>query len=189
MKSFILRLIRKFSCVIDIIASPFVYIFAKFLKLARKLGLYRRFPITRKILLHVGIYPLIDHYYEPVFDTRHLRHSLRDDRKLPGINMNDAKQLEILGSFHYQEELLKFPIDKPEGSESETSKEYYYNCGAYESGDGEFLYSMVRKFKPSHIIEVGSGFSTLMIINALNKNKEKDNLMKCRGLRLSRFTL
>lgn len=160
-----------FSCAIihentsfDIILVPFVFIAGKIFVVVRRLTAH--LPLTRKILLYAGMFPIRDHYYEPMFNPKHLRHSLRDDRNLPGIDFNDAGQLELLASFDYNEELSAIPVEKPSGN----SMEYYYNCGAYCSGDGEILYSMVRKFRPSRIIEVGSGYSTLMINNALAKN-------------------
>ena len=100
---------------------------------------------------------------------------MHDDRNIPGIDFNDEKQLQILSSFDYEDELLAIPIDKP----SSNTRTYYYNNGAYASGDGEYLYSMVRKFKPSRIIEVGSGMSTLMINNALVKNMQEDENYSC----------
>ena len=158
---------------IEVLLVPFVYISGKILLFTRRR--ISRMPFIRKMLFSMGVFPIQDHYYEPMFNPKHLRHSLRDDHSLPGIDFNDDAQLALLNSFQYNDELLSFPVEKPEGD----SHEYYYNNGAYESGDGEILYNMVRKFKPSHIIEVGSGSSTLMILNALRKNKEEDDAYTC----------
>ncbi|MGZ3767554.1 MAG: hypothetical protein ACXVA2_23020, partial [Mucilaginibacter sp.] len=49
----------------------------------------------------------------------------------------------------------------------------------YEAGDAEYLYNMVRHFKPKRIIEIGSGFSTLMVRNAIAKNKDGDANYHC----------
>ena len=161
------------SLLVDIIISPFVFIGAFLFSFMRKHTTHLK--LCKKLLFSVGVFPIRDHYYEPMFNPKHLRHSLRDDRKLPGIDFNDAKQLEILSSFNYNHELSVIPVRKPAGN----SHEYYYDCGAYCSGDGEYLYSMVRKFKPLHIIEVGSGYSTLMINKALAKNSEEDKDYTC----------
>ena len=158
---------------VDVLLSPFVFISAKLFKFIR--AHIASLPVAKKILLHVGVFPIRDHYYEPLFDPKHLRHSMNDDRYLPGLNFNDDKQLQILSSFDYEDELLAIPTDKPSGD----TKTYYYNNGAYESGDGEYLYSMVRKFRPSRIIEVGSGMSTLMINNALTQNMQEDKDYSC----------
>lgn len=46
-----------------------------------------------------------------------------------------------------------------------------YN-GAFGSVDIEIYYSMIRKYKPRLIIEVGSGFSTHFAMDALKKNRK-----------------
>ena len=94
-----------------------------------------------------------------------MRYSLRKERFLPGIDFNDKEQLEILEKFNYNDELLKFPINK-----TNNVVEYCYNVGAFRSGDAEYWYNMIRFFKPKKIIEIGSGSSTLMARNAINKN-------------------
>ena len=74
-----------------------------------------------------------------------------------------------LSKFNYNEELFKIPINK------ENENEYYYNNPWYGSGDAEYLYNIIRYFKPTKIIEIGSGYSTLMARNAIANNK-LDNL-------------
>lgn len=44
------------------------------------------------------------------------------------------------------------------------------NNGAFESGDAEYWYQLIRATKPQRIIEIGSGSSTLMAIKAVEKN-------------------
>jgi predicted O-methyltransferase YrrM len=158
---------------LDIVLLPITIPFSYFFKTSRK----RRFanlPLTKGILLKVGVYPIIDHYYEPLFNLKHLKHSLRIDRNLPGIDFNVPKQLEILEQFNYNEELLKFPMDKVDNK-----IEYCYNHGPFGPGDSEYLYNMIRHFKPGKIIEIGCGSSTLMALNALKKNKENDPAYEC----------
>jgi hypothetical protein len=126
----------------------------------------KNFPLSKKVFLRIGILPVLDHYYEPLFNPKHLRYSLRKERFLPGLNFNDEEQLEILRKFNYNDELLGFPVKR-----NSFDREYYYNNGSFESGDGEYLYNMIRLFKPKKIIEIGSGSSTLMARNALKKNE------------------
>ncbi len=62
--------------------------------------------------------------------------------------------------------MITIPLEK-------TKKlEFYYHNNNFESGDAEFLYNIIRHFKPKTIIEIGSGFSTLMALKAVEKNKE-----------------
>jgi len=128
----------------------------------------KNFPLSIKIMNWIGVFPIIDHYYEPLFNQKYLRYSLRADRNLPGINFNDDEQLKILNNFNYNYELIKFPLEK--ASDDLT---YCYNYGAFLYGDSEYLYNMIRHFKPRKMIEIGSGHSTLMAIKAIEKNKSE----------------
>lgn len=142
------------------------------IKLIRTAGLWN-LKICKIFFLKVGIYPIVDHYYEPLFNPKHLRKSLRDDRNLPGIDFNIQGQLELLNNFSYNDELVKIPLDKT------NDLEFYYHNESFESGDAEYLYNVIRFFKPSKIIEIGSGHSTLMAIQAITRNKKDDDSYKC----------
>ncbi len=139
----------------------------------RRLGL-RRMIWSRKIFMKIGIFPIRDHYYEPLFNPKHLRLSLRQDRVFTGINLNDEEQLAILERFSFNEELKKIPLEKTK------NLEFYYHNPSIGLGDAEYLYNMIRLFKPKKIIEIGSGNSTLMTINAVNQNKKENHKYSCK---------
>ena len=133
--------------------------------------------INDKIFMKVGVLPVTDHYYHPLINPeKHLTKSLREDRKLKGIDLNVSEQIELLQSFRYNEELLKFPLEKTHDTE------FYYNNPSYGSGDAEYLYNTVRHFKPERIIEIGSGNSTLMVKNAIAQNKKENSGYTCRHI-------
>jgi predicted O-methyltransferase YrrM len=157
----------------DIVLSPFTLLFAFIFHYFRSKSL-ESFPISKKIFLKIGIWPIIDHYYEPMFDAKHLRYSLREERALPGIEFNDAEQLNVLEKFNFSDELLKFPIER-----TNNALEFYYNNGTFEAGDAEYLYNMIRLFKPKRIIEVGCGNSTLIVRNAIKKNMSESIDYNC----------
>lgn len=116
----------------------------------------------------LGIHITHNHFYEPIPDTRHLKNSLwRKDRFLTGINFQEKKQKELLKEFKkkYKREYDALPINK-------TDSEYFINNGMFESVDGEILYCMVRDLKPDNIIEIGSGYSTLLMSLAVERNEK-----------------
>ena len=78
---------------------------------------------------------------------------------LPAIELNPSKQLKLLDTFErfYQE--LPFTDKKREDIR------YYYNNGSYSYSDAIILYSMIRHLKPGSIIEVGSGFSSSVMLD------------------------
>ncbi|CDO88362.1 hypothetical protein AWC29_20285 [Mycobacterium triplex] len=145
------------------------------LRVIRQTG-FGRMPLTLRVFRKVGIYPLLDHYYEPLFNPAHLRKPLSEDRELLGIDWNVDEQLHLLKKFHFNDELTRFPLDQ------QTDHEFFYRNGFFESGDAEYLYNIIRLFKPRRIFEIGSGRSTLMAASALQANRDEDPGYQCEHL-------
>src|ERR1700761_4491532 len=117
----------------------------------------RKGEAEEAIFSELGILPVLDQYYQPLINPKkHLKKSLRDDRNLPGIDFNDQEQLDLLDKFDFNSELLEFPVER---RNEIAGTEFFYNNGMYASGDAEYLYNMIRFFKPSKIMEIGSGQS------------------------------
>lgn len=158
----------------DLILAFPVFIAAVLMKIVRRLGIWRM-PISKIIFSRVGIYPIRDHYYEPMYNhKKYLRYSLRDERSLPGINLNEATQLGWLDQFEYADELAHIPLNPS------ANKSFYYKNQNFGEGDAECLYSLIRLKKPSRIIEIGSGFSTMMARVAIEQNQRENPAYICR---------
>ncbi|MEI6332246.1 MAG: hypothetical protein WCP16_23650, partial [Pseudanabaena sp. ELA645] len=166
------KLIQQFLPIADILLMPFVYPAAWLLKNIRRAGVHR-LPQCKNALINVGVFPIRNHYYEPQFDNRNPDPDFFEDRNLQGINWNVPGQLEMLKRLSFSEELANIPQEKP------NVLKFYLNNGAFESGDAEYWYQIIRAVKPKRIFEVGSGNSTLMAINAINKNQDEDPSYKC----------
>jgi predicted O-methyltransferase YrrM len=151
--------------ILDVLLSPFTFLASILLFGIRKMRI-ANMPVSKWIFKKVGVFPITNHYYEPLFDDRHLKLPLDRDRFLPGINFNDEVQLNLLKSFEYQNELTAIPYQK-EGSDFS----FYYGNPSIRPGDAEYLYCMVRHFLPSRVIEIGSGYSTLMVQKAISDNR------------------
>lgn len=165
------KIIKQTLLLIAELGFPLTLLASIWLKFIRKVGTG---TINDKIFMSIGVLPIPDHYYEPLVNPKkHLKKSLRDDRDLPGINFNVDEQLNLLTNFNYNKELIKFPLKK------ENEIEFNYNNNSYESGDAEYLYNMIRHFRPNRIIEIGSGHSTLMAQNAIKKNKSENPNYNC----------
>jgi predicted O-methyltransferase YrrM len=150
-----------------------VFLAAWLLRNVRKAGI-QRLPLCKKTLLNVGVFPIRNHYYEPQFDFRETNHSFSKERSLPGINWNIQEQLEFLKELTFSVELENIPTKKTD------DLHFYLNNGAFESGDAEYWYQLIRSKKPKKIFEIGSGNSTLMAINAIRKNEEENPDYKCK---------
>lgn len=117
------------------------------------------------------------HFYSPIPYLRELTDDLWSRHsELIGIDLNEKKQLELLSSFvsTYRDEYEQFPLEK-----TTILHEYYVNNRVFESVDGEILYCMIRRFKPRRLIEIGSEFSTRLIVQSILKNKEENDQYGC----------
>ena len=167
----------------DILLAIPIFAAASLLKFVRRLGIWRM-PISKAIFNFIGIYPIRDHYYEPSFNhKKHLVHSLRLERNLPGIDINESGQLDWLGQFKYATELTKIPVD------ANANSTFYYRNPNFAEGDAECLYSMIRLKKPNLIIEIGSGFSTMMARLAIEENKKDNSHYNCRHICIEPFEM
>lgn len=109
------------------------------------------------------------HYYQPVPDTRTLPDELWDTRsQLPGIDMNESSQLEFLRNVF---PLYSGECDQFATGPTESQREFFFNNGSMDGMDALVLYCMVRHFKPDLVLEVGAGFSSLLIARAALANK------------------
>jgi len=166
------KLIKAALPCVDLCLAPFVFPAAVVMKLLRRAGV-ERFPICRKILSSVGVFPIVDHYYEPLIDFRLLIQPLDQHRLLPGIDMNVSGQLELLRQFRFGEELAPFTSPRKD------DLTYSFGNGFFDSGDAEFLYNLVRLKKPRRVVEIGSGNSTLLVIEAVRRNEQEQPGYRC----------
>jgi hypothetical protein len=116
-----------------------------------------RLPATTRLLKRIGLFPLRNHYYEPLFDDRALKTPLSEDRQLPGVDLNEEGQLSFLGRLTHAGELKALAWDQLTPERNRFSLQ---QNGSFLSGDAEFLYQFIRTVKPSRIIEIGCGHST-----------------------------
>jgi Methyltransferase domain len=115
------------------------------------------FPIWERHGFHVT--PV--HFYQPIPDTQCLPETLwKQPSDLVGINMNDAMQLDLLRKHFpkFRDEYERFPI-KPTGDPSQ----FYLDNHLFDGADALVAYCMVRQFQPELIVEVGSGYSSLIL--------------------------
>jgi predicted O-methyltransferase YrrM len=104
------------------------------------------------------------HFYSPIPQLSEIQRDAAriftpDGKDVPGVDLREAEQLQLLAAVaaHYPQ--LPFPETKVAGFR------YYYQNPAYSYADGIFLYSMLRHFQPARVIEVGSGFSSCVMLD------------------------
>jgi len=104
------------------------------------------------------------HYYSPVPSIKELERDAsrifdRSWRTLPGIELNEADQLALLAQFAPFYEEQPFPETPRDGIR------YFFDNYWYGRADALFLYSMIRRFRPRRIVEIGSGFSSAVMLD------------------------
>lgn len=165
---------------IDLLVSPLVGVSALLLLALRRVGL-QRLPVSRRVLIGVGLLPVRRHYYEPFLDPRDLPRDRNAEREIVGIDWNIDAQLDLLEKLRFESEIPDLAAPRKEPFE------FRLHNGAFESGDAEFLYQMVRAMRPKRFIEIGSGQSTLIVRRAIQKNREESAGYECRHVCIEPF--
>lgn len=104
------------------------------------------------------------HFYSPIPSLDEIK---RDEskifgsipRNIIGLELHEAEQLKLLNDFVAYYDEMPFQPQKREGLR------YYFENPAYSYSDAILLHCMIRYLKPKRIIEVGSGFSSCMILD------------------------
>ena len=105
------------------------------------------------------------HYYSPIPHKDDIKlpdiknNNLRPH--LPDIKLNRENQKNILNDY------LQFYTDIPFPENKKEKYRYYYNNDYFSYSDAIFLYSFLLKNKPKKIIEIGSGFSSAVILDTI----------------------
>lgn len=128
---------------------------------------------TAEALRARGLSLYKNHYYQPFIGKDDLRLPLDAPRDLPGLHLDAKAQLAFIESLSGRDEIAAIP-DAPAGDGV-----FHFNNGAFDHGDADMLYAMVRHFKPARIVEVGSGQSTRVALLAAQKNREDAPNTKC----------
>lgn len=157
--------------VLEVVLAPVFILCALPLKWYRRFG-SERLVIFTWVLKRLGVFPVINHYYEPLFDDRLLVKSLSEQRYLPGVDLRVDQQLQLLNEMDYGGEFLRF-LSEQNSTSSSSDARFSLGNGSFESVDADFLFSFVRHHKPSKVIEIGCGVSTLLIQGALALNRSE----------------
>lgn len=105
------------------------------------------------------------HFYSPIVsveDIRKRQHEIWDKHAhdgIAGVDLHTGRQLELLSKF------TDFYNEMPFGPTKQDGLRYYLENNFYSYSDGIVLYSMIRHCNPKRIIEIGSGFSSAVMLD------------------------
>lgn len=133
---------------------------------------HKNFPTWFSLWEKSGVHVTPVHFYQPIPDLQNLSDKLwTGAQELPGIDLNDAMQLSLLCDIfpRFQAEYEQIP------THATPDRNVFYLANAHFEGlDSLFAYGMVRHFKPRKIVEVGAGYSTLLLAQAARKNGDTE---------------
>lgn len=133
----------------------------------------------------LGVHLTPVHYYYPVPDTRKLKPELWSKAsEMVGVQLHDEEECSLLRSLStsYGKEYNAFPRDRPDGGDG-----FFVNNGFFGPVDAEMYYSMVRSLKPKRMLEVGSGFSTMVGARGVLANVREDPSYSCEHVAIDPF--
>jgi Methyltransferase domain len=104
------------------------------------------------------------HYYSPIPSQEEVK--AREQaiwgavpRNLPSIDLNEEGQIALFNEFK------KYYEEMPFEDEPKENLRYYFKNSWFSYTDAIVLHSMIRHLKPRRIIEIGSGFSSAVMLD------------------------
>ena len=96
--------------------------------------------------------------------------AVRSHYRFPGLDLNDRGQLRYLKEIfpRYQDEYAAIPVVRP--ASWSTRPTFYLTNDAFQNIDALAYWAMIRSHRPKRIVELGSGFSTLLAAEAVSRN-------------------
>ena len=131
-----------------------------------RIHVYPRIPIIGKHLQYLRLTKTTyepGHYYSPVVTNAEIGDRLDSifgyqKDTIQGITLNKEKQMQLLSQM--------LPFYPPPFSNHKTTRyRYHYINDYYPHSDAIFLYLVLRNFRPARVVEVGSGYSSAVMLD------------------------
>ena len=130
--------------------------------------LINRTPFVKdlaKQLTRQGFVPA-GHYYSPIPSNEdvlaYIKSRKPPNSEIPDIKLNESGQYALLTEY------IRFYNDIPFSEQKKSECRYYYDNEWFSYSDAIFLYGFLRKYRPKRIIEVGSGFSSAVMLDTID---------------------
>lgn len=134
-------------------------------------GRIEPFSTAQYDVLPKGLFDVVPHnYYSPIPDLSLLPEDVwRRRSDLCGVGLDPKAGIEFLES-----ELAPF-LDELDIQIEDPRRPgvFFLRNAAFESVDAELLYGMVRSARPARVVELGSGYTTLLINMAAQRNAKE----------------
>jgi hypothetical protein len=128
----------------------------------------KRVPFIKNLSEQVrkqGLFPA-GHYYSPIPSEEdvlaYIKSRKTPNSDLPSIRLNEKGQHEVLNEY------INFYKDLPFPEKQTPGHRYYYDNDWFSYSDAIFFYCFLRKHLPKRIIEIGSGFSSAVMLDTID---------------------
>ena len=118
------------------------------------------------------------HYYSPIVDPSTIadyveKQYLQEPGDIKGIHFDEDAMVRF---WMESAELIK---NTPFSEHDDGKNRYYYHNDQFPYGDAVMLRAMIAHFKPKNVIEIGSGFSSACILDAVDHVGLSEFTMTC----------
>jgi predicted O-methyltransferase YrrM len=157
------RVKRIIVCLLEALLKPLVLLGAPVFYAVARTG------IGADICQRFGFLPIRVHFYQPIPKYTELPEGYFDlKQSFPGFAINKGRMAALL------EELGHFAgeIDWPEHAAAEGR--YFWANPNFGYSSAALLYTIIRRFQPRRVVEVGGGYSSLVALGALSKRSSAE---------------
>jgi predicted O-methyltransferase YrrM len=129
---------------------------------ARDFLVEARYFLQAKRSYHARLGHPPGHFYSPIpsaADIRRVHNTREYPTDLVGIDIREGPQLALVA------EMGATSLEMPFTDSSQPGLRYQFDNLFFLRGDGVMLYGILRHFEPKRVIEVGSGFSSALMLD------------------------
>jgi hypothetical protein len=125
---------------------------------------------TRRIIQSHGVNIIPANFYSNIPGVDEIENSF--EFRFPKGPYNSPAIFDHAAMVKFLKRLDRYAaeFDPPAECDAAAPREYCWRNPAFSYSDAMAYYCMLRLIKPRHVLEVGSGFSTLVALRALKKN-------------------
>ncbi len=135
------------------------------------IGRTEPFSTAHYDVLPRDLFDVVPHnYYSPIPDLSGLPKDVWERRSdLCGVDLDPDAGIEFL-----ERKLAPF-VDEMDFQTEDPGEPgvFFLRNAAFESVDAELLYGMIRSIRPKRVLELGSGYTTLLLNMAVKRNAEE----------------
>lgn len=104
------------------------------------------------------------HFYSPIPSIKDIKIREEDifnnvSNRIPGVDLHEEEQILLL------HDLKAYYVDQPFAFHKKGNLRFFFDNPNYSYGEAIILYCIIRHVRPKKIIEIGSGYSSCLILD------------------------